>query len=86
MKFGDLINNLEAIGFFETVSKNETDSVKQEILSSQFLFPEALARSYFADAEDLAEQGVLEFIAEISPKLAQRGVHLPVMAIPRRPN
>ncbi len=85
MKFGDLVNGLEAIGFFEGVAKDRIAEVKQEILASRYLFHEAVARSYFADAEDLAEQGVLDFIGEISPRLALHGVHLPIVAKPRRP-
>jgi hypothetical protein len=85
MKFMDLVNALEVNGFFDQVGKNNIALAKQEILSSQFLFPEAVKRNHFADAEDLAEQGVLEFIAEMSPELARRGVHIPVVSVPLRP-
>jgi hypothetical protein len=85
MKFVDLANALEANGFFDRVEKSETAPVKQEMMSSRFLFPEGVKRSHFADAEDLAEQGVLEFIAEMAPELARRGVHIPVVSVPLRP-
>lgn len=85
MRFSDLVNALEANGFFESVLKIKIGSVKQEILSSKFLFPEATGRGYLADAEDLAEQGALKFIVGLAPQLAQRGVHLPVVSVPRRP-
>jgi hypothetical protein len=85
MKFMDLVNALEANGFFDPVEKNNIALVKQEVMTSRFLFPEAVKRSHFADAEDLAEQGVLEFIAELAPELARRGVHIPVVSAPLRP-
>lgn len=49
------------------------------------LFPAEIGRVFHADAEALAEGGVLEFIARLAPQLAQRGVWIPVVEIPIRP-
>jgi len=88
MNYHNLVSNLEVAGFFDTASvgSNRT-SIKQDILNSEhrYLFPDQLGRSFFADAEDLAEQGVLEFIAELAPQLARREVYLPVIEVPLRP-
>jgi hypothetical protein len=84
MNFHNLVDDLEAIGFFSPVSPSDAASVKQEILKYKWLFPAEGARSFLADAEDLAEQGALNFIAELAPRLAQHGVHLPVIVVPRK--
>jgi len=73
-----LIEKLENTEFFKFVKPEEITNTKQEILDDGFLFPESTGRYFMADAEDLAEQGVLEFLADISPFLEQQNVKLPV--------
>src|SRR5689334_22378024 len=85
MNFRDLLAELEKTGFFNAVPKNNQPAVKEEILKTKYLFPDEINRSFFADAENLAEQGVLEFIAEISPTLAKHGVYIPVIEIKQAP-
>lgn len=85
MNFQELVNELETAGFYDAVPKETRVAVKQEILRTKFLYPDAVSRSFSADAEDLAERGALEFIAEVAPRLAKHGVHIPVIAFKLKP-
>ena len=87
MNYRDLVEQLEAADFFDFAEKSEAATIKHDVVHCQYkhLFPEALGRSFFADAEDLAEGGVFDFVATIAPRLAHLGVHLPVAEVQLRP-
>lgn len=85
MRFEELLTKLEAAGFFETAAVGEIASIGKMMQKDVNLFPEEIGRVFHADAEALAERGVLEFIARLGPQLAQRGVCIPVVEMPMRP-
>jgi len=85
MRFEELLAKLEAAGFFETAAAGEISSIGQVMLNDRNLFPEEIGRVFHADAEALAERGVLEFISRLAPQLAQRGVYIPLVEMPMRP-
>jgi hypothetical protein len=85
MRFEELLAKLEAAGFFETAAAGEISSIGQVMLNDRNLFPEEIGRVFHADAEALAERGVLEFMAQLAPQLAQRGVYVPIVEMPLRP-
>ncbi len=73
-----LLNDLEKTGFFRYAQAEEVDAIKEEIQNSGFLFPEGLGRFHPADAEELAECGVLEFISWLGPFMNEQGVRIPL--------
>jgi len=86
MNYFELVNQLDAAGFFDFAEKSKAAAIKHDLLNCQYkhLFPEAVNRSFFADAEKLAECGVLDFVGKIAPRLACLGVHLPVATVQLR--
>jgi hypothetical protein len=72
-----LADDLEKAGFFRYAKPEEVNAIKKEIQNSGFLFPESVGRFHPADAETLAECGVLEFIGRLGPFLNAQGVRIP---------
>jgi hypothetical protein len=75
-----LVEKLEQAGFFVHCA-GDVSSLKKRIVETGYVFQDDLGRVFPADAEDLAEEGVLDFLAELSPFLARQGVHLPVKEV-----
>ena len=87
MTFDQLVQQLDAAGYFEWLDPAEAATVRAKIRvpGPRYLHFEDAQRGFHADAENLSEQGVLEFIAELAPQLARRGVHIPVIPVQMRP-
>ncbi|MBK1791955.1 hypothetical protein [Persicirhabdus sediminis] len=83
--FAKVVNELEASGYFSHLAPDKQISVKKYLIEAGYFFPEETERVFSADAEDLAEIGVFEFIGQISPALAARGVYLPTREQALRP-
>ena len=73
-----LLDDLDRAGFFQYANDTEKSALKEEVLRTGFLFPDDVQRAYFADAEDLAEQGVLDFLSQIAPFLIKQGIRIPL--------
>ncbi len=72
-----LLETLESLGFYQYVAPEQIDDLKQEALATGYIFGwEGTARDYEADAENLAEGGVHEFLAKIAPFLTTQGVQI----------
>lgn len=69
---------LEALGFLRYVRPEDLERVRRE-LAAHFLFAEGTHRRYHADAESLAERGVLDFLGEVAPLLRREGVPIEVV-------
>jgi len=69
-----LIAELEAADYFKYADPQKVPCLKDEMRSHSYPFPFDLGRQYFADAEDLAEGGVAEFLSEIGSFLRRQGV------------
>jgi hypothetical protein len=69
-----LIGELEAANYFMYSDPQLVPGLKDEMRSRSDPFPFDLGRQFFADAEDLAEGGVAEFLNEIAPFLRRQGV------------
>lgn len=74
----DLLAELEAVGFFAHSRPDDIAKLRREIQVSGFLFPDGIGRAFPADAEDLAEQGSLDFVARIAPFLKTQGISIPL--------
>ena len=71
--------HLETLGLFRHVRAEDLDRVRRETLESQFPFADETHRAYFADAENLAEHGVRDFLGEVAPFLRKEGVPIEVV-------
>jgi hypothetical protein len=69
-----LIAELEAKDHFKYAEAEKVPGLKDEMRSHCYPFPYDLGRQFFADAEDLAEGGVANFLNEIGPFLRRQGV------------
>lgn len=70
-----LLDRLESLGFYKYASTDATAAARSRAAGTAFIFgDEAMGRAFHADAEDLAEAGVGEFLKEIEPALKARGV------------
>jgi len=81
-QLAELVESLEQAAFFQYTPEDAREGTKREILETGYLFADSLGRWYRADAEDLAEQGVMRFLAEIAPFLETQGVSLPYRTEP----
>jgi hypothetical protein len=73
------LSRLEALGFFRHARGEDLDLIRREVKATPgFPFPEATRRAYHADAEALAEHGVLDFLSEVAPLLRREGVPIDV--------
>jgi hypothetical protein len=72
------VAQLEKGGYFKGLPPEKEGALRQDFEKNGWnaLFGE-LDRMYFADAEDLAEGGVGEFLRSVQPFLAAQGVVLP---------
>jgi hypothetical protein len=72
------VSRLEELGYFKGLDAEKAQKLKQDFEQKGWLgiFNDS-HRLYFADAEDLAEGGVGDFIREVEPFLAAHGVKLP---------
>ncbi|MBI2838392.1 MAG: hypothetical protein HYX75_08765 [Acidobacteria bacterium] len=77
-ELANLVADIERAGFFKYAPSSKRPDLREEILKSGFLFPEGTRRVYGADAEDLAEQGVMAFVSDISPFLRLQGINIPL--------
>jgi len=72
------LQRLESLGFFTHSSPDNTQSIRAEIL--RLGWPGVFAhegRFFHADAEELAEGGILGFLEAVSPFLVAEGVAVP---------
>jgi hypothetical protein len=73
------LSRLEALGFFRYARAEELDRIRRAVKAApSFSFPQATRRAYHADAEELAEHGVLDFLGEVAPLLRREGVPIDV--------
>lgn len=72
-----LLETWESLGFYQYVAPEQIDELKQEALATGYIFGwEGTARDFDADAENLAEGGVQEFLTKIAPFLTTQGVQI----------
>jgi hypothetical protein len=69
-----LIAELEAAAYFKYADALRVLGLKEEMRSRSYPFPFDLGRLFSADAEDLAEGGVANFLNEIGSFLRRQGV------------
>jgi|RhiMethySRZTD1v2_1073278.scaffolds.fasta_scaffold07808_2 hypothetical protein len=74
----EFANRLHNLGYFKGLDPQETIVVRDEILTRGWsgIFSNSY-RVYSADAEELAEGGIGEFIARVAPFLIAEGVTIP---------
>jgi hypothetical protein len=72
------LDRLEALGFFRHVPAADLDRVRREMKASGWPFATHVHRNYRADAEDLAEGDVLNFLGVVAPFLRREGVPIAV--------
>lgn len=70
----ELLDRLDAAGFFAYTDPDRVHEVRARTLKYGFLYGEQIRRAWPADAEDLAEGGVIPFLAAVEPYLRARGV------------
>jgi hypothetical protein len=72
-----LIDALEALGLYSHTSPQRLADVKAEAAKTRYLFGwEDTQRDYAADAEELAEGNVADFVRDVSPFLNREGVRI----------
>jgi hypothetical protein len=69
---------LERLGFFLHVPGAELASTLAAVRQQDFAFAGQTHRLYHADGEDLAEDGVLNFLGRVAPFLRREGVRVDV--------
>jgi hypothetical protein len=74
------VTKLEELGYFKGLAPDKAQVLKREFEQKGWLaiFSDS-HRFFMADAEDLAEGGVGQFLREVSPFLASQGVTLPAI-------
>lgn len=73
-----LLADLEALGFFRYTKPEDLEALQKAILKEGWsgIFGES-GRFFRADAENLAENGVSDFLSEVIPFLEEQGVDVP---------
>jgi len=74
---GEFIERLDRLGFFKYEEPSEVPSLKKHIADEGWAGIFGAARAFPADAEELAEGGIGEFLMEIEPLLERMGVPPP---------
>ena len=73
----DLLNELESLGFYKYTTSEIASKNKAEVLATGNIFgDEETKRLWHADAEDLAEGGVKQFLEEMMPFLQTLNVSI----------
>lgn len=76
----ELLAELDALGFYDYADADWIDRAKAETLKTGLLssraFDDLTGRVFSADAESLAEGGVVAFLERISPILERQGIRL----------
>ena len=70
----ELIAELERLGFYSYTPPWRIDAARADAVRTGYLFAEFTHRDFMADAEELAEGGVLECLALCWPFLTQQGI------------
>jgi hypothetical protein len=72
----DFVSALEAAGYFNGLTSEQTAELKGHLIEHGWagIFYDDSYRFFHADAEDLAEGGVGQFIQRVGPFLARQGV------------
>jgi hypothetical protein len=70
----ELLDELETLGFYRYTDPRLVERIQARTVESGYLYDEAVGRTFFADAEHLAEGGVKDFINAIVPFLAKQNV------------
>ncbi len=72
-----LVDQLAAFGYYQQVAPDAFPAFQQQLINSGYVFGgEETGRDYHADAEDLTEGGVQEFLETIAPFLRSAGVQI----------
>jgi len=72
----ELIAELERLGFYGYTPPEQIDAAKTDAVRTGHLFAGSTNRDFMADAEDLAEGGVLECLEQCRPFLDRQGLHI----------
>jgi hypothetical protein len=72
------VDRLESLGFFRFLDPARARHVAERIRATGYPFAEDVHRHYRADAEDLAEHGVRDFLGTVAPLLRHLGVRIDV--------
>lgn len=73
------LSRLEALGFFRYAPAEGLDRIRSAAAAApRFPFPQATRPAYHADAEELAEHGVRDFLGEVATLLRREGVPIDV--------
>jgi hypothetical protein len=74
------VSELEGLGYFKGLTGEKAQNLKRDFESNGWLaiFSDS-HRLFMADAEDLAEGGIGQFIQNVEPFLATQGVKLPAI-------
>jgi len=75
-----IIKELEKASFFKYAKPKDIPTQKNKMIEYLCPFPMGCGRSFRADAENLSEQGVAEFLREIKTPLKAVGVELKSIA------
>jgi len=70
----ELLDQLEKLGFYRVISPTLTQAAMNEALQTGYLFSGETQREYSADAEDLAEGGVLDLLGKMKSFLTREGI------------
>lgn len=75
-----LLADLDALGFFRYTKPEDLERLQDTILKEGWagVFGES-GRLFFADAENLTEGGVSDFLSEVTPFLKEQGVKVPAI-------
>jgi hypothetical protein len=72
------VDRLESLGFFRFVDPAHARHVAERIRATGYPFADDVHRHYMADAEELAEHGVRDFLGTVAPLLRHLGVRIDV--------
>lgn len=72
------VARLESLGFFRHLGREDAQRAAALAREKNYAFAEDVRRLYRADAENLAEHGVRDFIGEVAPFLRHEGVPIDV--------
>lgn len=77
-RWAALVAKLRSLGFFDFVPSDRLEEVMSRCCRDHRIFDDAEGRSLFADAENLSEGGIVDWLTlEAAPQLKRRGVSIP---------
>lgn len=72
-----LLDELDRLGFYRYCTPADVAAARARALADGYLFETETCRTFFADAEAIAEGGVGDFVDEVRPFLDRAGIDVP---------